>query len=231
MSAFILKIIACITMFIDHIGYCLFGTSSYFNYIGRIAFPIFAYQISQGYVHTKNLKKYLIRLAIFALISQLPYMLFHSIISDTFAINVIFTLLFGILGIIIYDKTTKLCGILSTISLAVIAQICKFDYGFYGVAIVFLFYLCRNSKLLTFLAFSLATILNYAYKVFLYAIYGEEYFKIALNYYIPYCLFTIASAIFICLYNKKKGPNTKYLLYLFYPLHLLLIYGINLIIN
>ena len=55
MSSFVLKIIAVITMFIDHLGYTIFGKFSYLNYIGRISFPIFAFQISEGYIHTKNI--------------------------------------------------------------------------------------------------------------------------------------------------------------------------------
>ena len=88
MSAFGLKIIAIITMIIDHLGYAIFGEFSFFNYIGRIAFPIFAFQISEGYIHTKNLKKYFLRLFLFAIISQIPFMLFHSIISDQFYLNI-----------------------------------------------------------------------------------------------------------------------------------------------
>ena len=88
MSSFVLKIIAIISMFIDHIGYAIFGKLSYFNYIGRLAFPIFAFQISEGYVHTKNLKRYFFRLFLFALISQVPFMLFTSIISDKFSLNI-----------------------------------------------------------------------------------------------------------------------------------------------
>jgi len=82
MSSFVLKIIAIITMFIDHVGYAIFGKFSFFNYIGRIAFPIFAFQISEGYSHTKDLKKYFLRLFIFAIISQVPFMLFGKIISN-----------------------------------------------------------------------------------------------------------------------------------------------------
>ena len=97
MSSFVLKIIAVITMFIDHLGYTIFGKFSYLNYIGRISFPVFAFQISEGYIHTKNLKKYFLRLFLFAVISQIPFMLFHSIISDTFYLNIFFTLLLGLL--------------------------------------------------------------------------------------------------------------------------------------
>ena len=92
MSSFVLKIIAIITMFIDHLGYAIFGKFSCFNYIGRLSFPIFAFQISEGYIHTKNLKKYFLRLFLFALVSQIPFMLFHSIISRDFSLNIFFTL-------------------------------------------------------------------------------------------------------------------------------------------
>ena len=58
MTSFTLKIIALITMFIDHLGYAIFNKFSFFNYIGRVAFPIFAFQISEGFHYTKNVKKY-----------------------------------------------------------------------------------------------------------------------------------------------------------------------------
>lgn len=221
MSAFVLKIIACITMFIDHIGYVIFDGPSYFNYIGRLAFPIFAFQISQGYIHTHNIKKYAGRLLIFALISQIPFMLFYSIISTDFSLNVIFTLMFGLLCIIIYDKFNGLLGIISTVLLGILSNVLHCDYGFYGVATVFLFYVFRNSKILSSSFFLIATLLNYGYYILKGAIYG---LNIAISYYLPYMVCTFFSVVFIVLYNKNKGPNTRYLLYLFYPLHMLCIY-------
>ena len=105
MTSFVLKIIALITMFIDHLGYAIYGKFSYLNYIGRIAFPIFAFQISEGFVHTKNIKKYFIRLLVFAIISQLPFMLFLSTFSkNIYELNIFFTLSFGLLAIFIFDK-------------------------------------------------------------------------------------------------------------------------------
>ena len=226
MNSFVLKLIACITMFIDHIGYVVFDGPSWFNYIGRLAFPIFSFQISEGFVHTKNVKRYLLRLFIFALVSQIPFMLFSSIISDSFSLNVIFTLILGLASMIAY-KYNKFLGIVSAILLGIIAQIAKCDYGFYGVAITFLFYALRNHKLLLISGFSLATIINYAYRIFIYWDYGMEIFKYAFSYYLPYAVCTLLSIVIILLYNKKKGPNTRYLLYLFYPLHLLLIWGVS----
>lgn len=228
MNSFVLKIIACVTMFIDHIGYAIFhGQASWFNYIGRLAFPIFAFQISEGYIHTRNVKKYLTRLLVFAIISQIPFMLFDSIITDSFNLNVIFTLLLGLLSIIVYDRYNKFVGVSLAFVLGIIAQISNCDYGFYGVCITFLFYVFNSNKKLLSLSFIIATITRYAILVLKFLDYGSLGIKIAFDYYLPYAICTIASIIIILLYNKKKGSNTRYLLYLFYPLHMLLVYGIS----
>ena len=92
MSSFVLKIIAMTTMLTDHLGDSIFNYANFMNVIGRIAFPIFAFQISEGYIHTKNLKKYFLRLFVFALISQAPFMLFLSMFSSGFTLNIFFTL-------------------------------------------------------------------------------------------------------------------------------------------
>ena len=105
MSSFVLKIIAVVTMFIDHLGYIIWGRVTFFNYIGRLAFPIFAFQISEGYLHTKNLKKYFLRLIIIAIVSQIPYSLFLSTYSNDYTSpNIFFTLISGLSSITIYDK-------------------------------------------------------------------------------------------------------------------------------
>ena len=221
MSSFVLKMIAIISMFIDHIGYAIFGKFSYFNYIGRIAFPIFAFQISEGYVHTKNLKKYFFRLFLFAIISQIPFMLFHSILSTEFSLNIFFTLLLGLACIFIYDKSNyKILGIIASIAIGIIAQISHCDYGFYGVAIILIFYIFKDNFINASIFFILATAIKYLVPIIKYG------FN---NVYLYLFIFTIISAIFLATYNGKKGKNTKYLLYLFYPIHLLLIYGISLI--
>ncbi len=221
MSSFVLKIIAIITMFIDHIGYAIFGKFSFFNYIGRIAFPIFAFQISEGYIHTKNLKKYFLRLFIFALISQIPFMLFDSLISDELTLNIFFTLLLGLACIYIYDKCKyKFVAIILSIAIGFVAQFTHCDYGFYGVAIILLFYIFKNNISLASIAFILATAIKYTISILKYGLY---------DVYISLFICTIIPIIFINLYNGKKGKDTKYLLYLFYPIHLLLIYGISLI--
>lgn len=224
MSAFVLKIIAVLTMFIDHIGYVINdGQFSYFNYIGRIAFPIFAFQISEGYIHTKNLKKYFLRLFLFAIISQVPFMLFDSIITTEINLNVFFTLLLGLFAILVYDKCKyKIIGVFVALLIGLLAQFSNCDYGFYGVAIILIFYMCKNNFINSSLFFIFATAIRYLIPIIKYGLY-PAYFHLFL------C--TCIGLIFIASYNGKKGKDTKYLLYLFYPIHLLLIYGIYLIYN
>ncbi|MCK8060804.1 MULTISPECIES: TraX family protein [unclassified Fusibacter] len=93
----VLKLIAIITMLIDHIGYLFFPQIRLFRTIGRIAFPIFAFQLAVGYKHTSSLPKYSLRLFGFALISYLPYIFFEPTLEpNPLAFNVMFLLLAGI---------------------------------------------------------------------------------------------------------------------------------------
>jgi len=220
MSSFVLKMIAIVSMFIDHIGYAIFGKFSYFNYIGRFAFPIFAFQISEGYTHTKNLKKYFFRLLLFALVSQIPFMLFHSMFSTNFSLNIFFTLLLGLTSIYIYDKSKyEILGILFSIAIGIIAQVSHCDYGFYGVAIILIFYIFKNNFINASIFFIIAAAIKYLIPMIQYGFY---------NVYLYLFICTLLPLFFLAAYNGKKGKDTKYLLYLFYPLHLLLLYGISL---
>lgn len=222
MTSFTLKIIACITMFIDHLSYGLFGKITWLNYIGRIAFPIFAYQITEGYTHTKNLKKYFIRLIVFALISQIPFSLFHSIFSNTYALNVFFTLLLGLFCIYIWDKMpSKFLSLPIIAIISLLAESTNMDYGYWGVLVVFIFYLCKNNKFALLLSFIGMLILKYLPNMITY----NFYYK-----YILFFIFTLLSIIPILFYNGKQGKKIKYFLYVFYPVHLLLLYLLNCIL-
>lgn len=227
MTSFTLKCIAMISMLIDHTSIAYFKYTTLFNVIGRFAFPIFAFQISEGYTHTKNLKKYFFRLFTFAIISQIPFMLFDSIFSNSFTCNIFFTLFFGLLSIYIYDKTLtnykinkpviKIFAIIPVILLGLLAEILHFDYGFFGVAIIFLFYFFKNNNKSIIIFYTLACIIKYGLNIL---IYGYNYM------YILLCIGTILPIIFIMLYNSKQGYKIKYLLYAFYPIHLLILHFI-----
>ena len=219
MSSFVLKIIALITMLCDHIGLTFIEHTSYLNIIGRISFPIFAFQISEGFKHTKNLKKYIIRLIIFAVLSQMPYTLYlNSIGIHEFGLNIFFTLLIGLISIIIYEnlynKYKKFyIGIIPVILLTILAELIKCDYGWYGVTIIFLFHLFKENKLyMNFIIIYMIInkyIIDFIFKPSIYQLY--------------FAIGAIISVLIINLYNNKKGKNIKYLLYIFYPLHLIIL--------
>ena len=234
MTSFVLKMIAIITMCTDHLGNAIFKNISVMNLIGRISFPIFAFQISEGYSHTKSLKKYFSRLILFALISQVPFMLFLSVYSEAFYLNIFFTLALGLVSIFIYDKIVdtrfalyknekinsifkKSFGIFIVVLLGIISEVCKFDYGFFGIAIIFLFHFFRNDKIGIIISFMTACIIKYGIDIIQYG------YSI---WYILLCIFTILPILLISLYNGKQGKKVKYLLYLFYPVHLAIIYFI-----
>ena len=241
MSSFVLKVIAIITMFCDHFGDAFIGHTSFLNLIGRIAFPIFAFQITEGYIHTKSLKKYMTRLGIFAIISQIPFILFiRKFINPTsISLNVFFTLFLGLLSIFLYDYIVKLfekntniniiikknfskyidkiIGVILVLLIAYIAEILNTDYGFWGVIIIFIFFVLKKHKILLTISYIILCILKYAVQII-----GSGYNLI----YIGMMLFTMIPIIFIISYNGKQGKKIKYFLYLFYPLHLILLYFI-----
>jgi len=100
-----LKIIAIISMLIDHVGAVLFPEVLALRIIGRLAFPIFCFLIVEGYFHTKDLKKYITRLGIFAIIAEVPFDLaFHDTILEFTYQNVFFTLAIGLVAVYLYDK-------------------------------------------------------------------------------------------------------------------------------
>lgn len=226
MSAYILKLIAIITMTIDHSSYLIYGANlSWMNYIGRIAFPIFAFQISEGYTHTKNLKKYFARLILFALISEIPYAWFSYMFFSGIKLNIIFTLIVGLFAIYIYDllvqkgkkqkkesvSSYKLLGVMIAIFLAFLADGIGLDYGFYGVFLIFTFYALHNNTILRNLGVIILTSIYYLPTLMV------TNFSLSI---IILALFTLIPLIFINMYKGEKGKNFKLLFYIFYPMHL-----------
>ena len=207
-----LKIIACVTMLIDHIGAVLLPDLLFLRLIGRVAFPIFAFLIAQGYIHTHNSKKYLIRLFIFALISEIPNNLAFKgqpiCLGST--LNIFFTLFLGLLAIYIYDHYKKL-SIIPLIIIVVVAHYFKVDYGIYGIAMIFSFYFFRDDFYKQMFGLCLVS-LGY-----------EGYIYIRDNYINYVQMYSLASLIILYFYNGKKGYNLKYLFYFFYPVHLIIL--------
>lgn len=213
-----LKIIACVTMLIDHLT-TFFDRHSNFelvatmNSIGRLAFPIFAFLIAEGFYHTKNAKKYLTRLLIFAVISQIPYNItfMHKWIQWD-QLNILFNFFFGLLALVIYKKN-KYAGVAAVIAFSFLNQyVIHMGYGAFGVLLVFFFYIFRGSVVKQGASLTIMMViyvLRYVIK-----------FYPRSSFYMYLQLFAILSIVFIAFYNGKKGKDIKYLFYVFYPGHI-----------
>ena len=96
-NSFTLKMIAIITMVIDHVGAVLFPMNMIFRYIGRISFPLFVFLLVEGSIYTSKIRKYELRMFLFALISEIPFDLaFSNEIVDIYSQNVFWTLTIGL---------------------------------------------------------------------------------------------------------------------------------------
>ena len=189
-------------MFLDHYHYII-GGSKILNVVGRIAFPIFAFTLSEGYVHTRSLKKYLFRLFIFAVSIQMPSILFDY----DYSMNIFFTLFLGLLSIYIFNLK-KINIILKIILIGFVlffSQKFKLDYGMYGILLIINFNIFRDYKFKILMNFLVLNIFNMIFpKVF--DLVDTQFFS-------------LISLVFIFMYNGKKGRSMKYFFYLFYPIH------------
>ena len=218
LSNFDLKLIAIITMTIDHIG-VVFGTPFYnfLRAVGRISFPIFAFLLTEGYVHTKSFSKYFLRLLVLAVISEIiyDYVFFGSFIYSD-ANNIFFTLALGLLTLFLLDKSRCLIKkyfkdkldlviilpityLLIVVIMGLIGEFLNFSYGMLGILVISFFYLFKNNFPFVVISVMLSTL-----------ILGE-----GMQY------FSLFSLILIYFYNKKLGKKCKMFFYLYYPLHIL----------
>lgn len=235
-----LKMIAIVTMFIDHIGAVILARlmmvnginaldssnqtqvmewldangTLYWAYtivriVGRIAFPIFCFLLVQGFLHTKDCKKYALRLGIFALCSEFAFDLAISGTLLEFGYqNVFFTLFVGLLTMTVYSLIEKQeqwsqwvrfgLGILVLLCGMAAAMFLRTDYGAMGVLAIMVFYMFRKNR--------------------------QHQLLLGGAVFLTSQTWAVASLIPIAFYNGKRGRNLKYAFYLFYPLHLLLLY-------
>jgi hypothetical protein len=196
----VLKLIAIISMFIDHVGYGLFPKMMVLRYIGRIAFPIFAYQIAIGCRYTKDLHQYVLRLFLFAIISQVPYTMYFRPTP-----NIFFTLAFGVMVIQAYKENRPWLALL----VAAIAHFVGASYGIYGIMLMLFFYIHLDDLQKAILPIILITI-NYCAA----PRYGFQ-------------LFSLLALIPICYHWKIRLHIHKYIFYWFYPAHILLLWFIK----
>ena len=230
LSSNALKVIACICMLIDNVGLVLMYNKWYMRAVGRLAFPIFAFLIVQGAAHTSNIRKYILRLAVFALISEIPFDLaIHDRLWYLGAQNIFFTLTAGLFVIYCMESRGPLGRWRGEIALAtaLLADILRFVYGMAGVGVIVGFYWCDKDSRAE-LPTGAASAVKLSYFSLRQNI--EVVIISALTYIL--CLgmrqlYALLAFIPINMYNGERGRwNLKYVFYMFYPAHLLIIWFI-----
>jgi hypothetical protein len=203
MNGFWLKLIALLFMTIDHIGYILFPDLLWLRAIGRLAFPIFAFLVVEGFVHTSNFKKYFSTMIIFAFICQVP-----ALFIANFPVNIFFTLSIGLFAmkVLNYERVNIIFRFVGVFFLIFLAEYINADYGAYGVVLILMFYFAKRYSLSTIQIVPLYTLVGLM----------SSFFQ----------LISIFSLIPIYFYNGKRGFSNnfiKYGFYLYYPIHLIIL--------
>lgn len=214
LDGFTLKMIAIVTMVIDHTGAILFPYTMWFRMVGRLSFPIFAFFIAEGFARTGNILKYIRRMLIFALLTEpvFDYAFFGGVYFEYQ--NVMFTFLAALLGLFCMEKVkerianetaARFAGFGVIILAALSAEFLRTDYGAFGVMLVYVYYELREH-------------------------FWERHFLSSLVQIL--CETGISrlsafSTLPLMLYNGKRGIRMKYLFYAFYPVHLGVLYLIR----
>ena len=287
MTAFTIKLIAIIAMIIDHVGsyFQLSGSEIVtFQYaflmrsIGRLALPIFSFFLVEGYLKTKNLKKYIDRLHVFALISQIPFVflftqenyMFGGFASNYFTFSYKFEYLIFIVFIIFaywkYICDTKFKTSLFLILFSYLIVPLRLEYNGYillstdnlnimyelGISLIFMRLIsviekCFENKkykkiivplIVTIVSvYFIGKVANYHYNaimliMFIFLLRNDKTRQLlfialwgvfAYSGSLQLAIFAVLSILFIYLYNHKRGISVKYLFYIIYPLHIMLI--------
>jgi hypothetical protein len=222
-----LKYIALFTMTLDHIGVILF-TPGHFDYqilraIGRIAFPIFAFVLVEGFLHTSNYKKYFIRMFLFALLSEIPFdlALYRINLWSDYKVlfshqNIFFTLSAGFLSMYLIERFYVSCPLLSVLGVAValfLAQTFHFDYGGFGILVILLFYGYQRFY------HWLPSLFGYAFALLPLLISGGSTRFFVLFSLLPLLFYSGQKGEFS--FANRQLPGGKYFFYVYYPAHLL----------
>ncbi len=261
-SSFWLKIIAILGMTANHLAHAFAWIFPYpvtfiLYSFGGLTFPIMAYLIVEGYMHTSNVKKYALRLGIFALVSQIPFTLLFG-----FKGNIFFTLLIGLLVIWAYDRVKSKLAFVGILIAGVLLSY-KMDWALQGPLMIFLFYALKNRgragialTMIVPFAFVIVPVLmtlpqeiikgmETAANSAIYQLGENIEGAIALLDIngIPLAVTPLAfsqactlgyafigftiAIIFIMNYNGRRGRSLKWFFYAYYPAHLLIIWGIR----
>ena len=202
-----LKVIACVTMLMDHIGAAFFPWALWWRIVGRMAFPIYCFLLAEGLARTRNMKRYGIRLAVGAVLAEIPFdLLFFGGLTPAHQ-SVMVTLLIGY-GMVLWMRRFPRWKLLALCICAMAAEWLCTDYGALGVMIIGLFVLTRDmERRLLFQTLGLL-VLNWALN----------------GYWVQ--MLAVTAMIPIALYNGTKSSHSKAIqrvFYLFYPVHMLVL--------
>ncbi len=239
-SAAALHIIAMTLMLMDHLWATLLPAKEWLTCAGRVAFPIFAFMAVEGYFHTRNFKKYMLRMLLFAVLSEVPFDLMYG---GTWFYpvhqNVLWTFLFGLLGIHLMEQVRKkgkiwadlLVSVIVVTAGLILGTLCMVDYYGVGVVTVFVFYFFHGRKWWCFLGQLIAL-----YWLNVEVLGGLMYPVQLLGMEFELCQQGIAllALIPIWLYRGRQGYHSKpfqYICYAFYPVHMLLLVAVLNFIN
>ncbi|BCK78950.1 hypothetical protein MM35RIKEN_11420 [Vescimonas fastidiosa] len=222
-----LKGIAAALMLTDHVGAILLPEVLALRCVGRLAFPIFAFFIAEGYAHTRDFGRYFRRLAILAVVSELPFNLENGVVFDPARQNVLFTFCLALLmlrGLEALGRERGFgrwagCGLVLAAGFAA-GELLRTDYGGWGVVTVALLYLCRDGRLARlWLLLAMAAVNGLGMGSLTMPVFGGE---------MPIQIFAVAALPVIWLYNGQAGPKgLRRAFYVFYPAHLLVLEGIR----
>ncbi len=206
-----MKIIAVVSMVVDHCAYYLMdsNTMAYevMRCFGRIAFPVFAFLVAEGFAHTRNRMRYFLSLLLFAAVSEVPWYLLNGADGTH---NVMFTLALGVTALAAFERLRgHRALVIAAILLATLsAEVSGLDYGWRGIVVILIFHLFKSKKY-----YQSARLLQLAFA-----------FPFMLHYGIIGAL--LACSV-ILLYDGTRGiirgKVAKYGFYAIYPMHLIII--------
>lgn len=226
LSALGLKLLAMALMLCDHLWAALPGAPDMLTHLGRVAFPIFAFQIAEGFARTHDRKRYLLRMLAFAAVSEVPFDLFYGgTVFYPFHQNVMFTFVLAILLLLGVEKLRAkgtvpyLLAAAAAVFLGyILGTVTMVDYYGCGVVTVLLFYLCRGWKWGWLPELAGLLYLNGVLLA------GEELTAFGVTF--PEQGLAVLALVPILCYRGRQGPHSRaiqYACYAFYPVHMLIL--------
>ncbi len=230
-TSFSLHIMAMVFMLMDHLWGIAIVKYDIFTCIGRLAFPIYAFMIVEGYFHTRNLKKYVTRLFLFAILSEIPFnLMMGSRIFFPIHQNVLWSFLISI-GLIHWNEKVRekqlwlrILVALITLGIAYIGGLITFvDYYNAGILMVLTFYFFRGKKWWNYVGQVLCL---WYINCEILGGFGYEFTLLGRTWFMERQAIALLALIPIWLYSGKQGYYSKklqYVYYFFYPAHLLIL--------